>query len=152
MLPLEPISKLYPGSKAPFERVLSWLQVYCQLRVGVSARGICSASGALSVMIGAKRSRSSIASKLTHRRQITITVRAATVQLIFTPPCNFKIHSPLIGNFGIFLYSYRVLAFPHFHGSLRMENAPLIFSYVLAGFLISAAITSPLAHLLHKRT
>lgn len=55
-------------------------------------------------------------------------------------------------NFGIFIYSYRILAFPYLHESQRMENAPLIFSYVLAGFLISAAITSAFAHLLHKRT
>lgn len=54
-------------------------------------------------------------------------------------------------NFGVFLYSYRMLAFPHLHEAQRMENAPLIFSYVLAGFLVGAVITAVVARLLHRK-
>ena len=39
-------------------------------------------------------------------------------------------------NFGLFLYSYKKLAFPYIHEAQRIENAPYIFSYVLAGFIL----------------
>ena len=44
-------------------------------------------------------------------------------------------------NFGIFLISYKKLAFPYLHEAQRMENAPYIFSYVLIGFFLSAIIS-----------
>lgn len=50
-----------------------------------------------------------------------------------------------IANFSVFLYSYRILAFPHLHEAQRMENAPIIFSVVLAGFLSCAIVTAILA-------
>ena len=43
-------------------------------------------------------------------------------------------------NFGIFLVSYKKLAFPYMHEAQRVENAPYIFTYVLASFLLVAVI------------
>ncbi len=53
-------------------------------------------------------------------------------------------------NFGIFLISYKKLAFPYLHEAQRMENAPYIFSYVLIGFLISAIISVVITHFARK--
>lgn len=41
-------------------------------------------------------------------------------------------------NMAIFLCAYRHLAFPYLHEEQRMENAPLIFLYVVPGFLASS--------------
>ncbi len=45
-------------------------------------------------------------------------------------------------NFGVFILSYNKLVFPHLHEAQRMENAPLIFSYVLMSFLVCAIIST----------
>ena len=55
-------------------------------------------------------------------------------------------------NFIIFIVSYNQLAFPYLHESQRMENAPLIFSYVLAGFFISAVISTIIAAYVGKKS
>ena len=54
-------------------------------------------------------------------------------------------------NFGVFLYSYKKLAFPYLHEAQRMENAPLIFSYVIAGFLACSIFSVVLSQFLAKR-
>jgi hypothetical protein len=48
-------------------------------------------------------------------------------------------------NFGLFLYTYKKLAFPYLHEAQRMENAPLIFSYVLLGFLVCSIFSVALS-------
>lgn len=48
-------------------------------------------------------------------------------------------------NFGIFLYFYKILAFPFLHEAQRMENAPIIFSYVLLAFFVSSIISAAMA-------
>ncbi|MBC6906091.1 hypothetical protein DWB84_11535 [Saccharophagus sp. K07] len=48
-----------------------------------------------------------------------------------------------IANFVVFIYAYRFLALPpNLLETQRIENAPLIFSYVFAGFL-GCAILRP---------
>lgn len=37
----------------------------------------------------------------------------------------------LILNFGIFLYSYKVLTFPYINEEQRVDNAPIIFGVIL---------------------
>lgn len=54
-------------------------------------------------------------------------------------------------NFGIFLFSYKKLAFPYLHEAQRMENAPFIFSYVLLGFLFSAIISVVVTYFANKK-
>lgn len=54
-------------------------------------------------------------------------------------------------NFGIFILSYKKLAFPYLHEVQRVENAPYIFSYVLIGFLLSAIISVLVIHLINKK-
>jgi hypothetical protein len=39
-------------------------------------------------------------------------------------------------NFAIFLWAYKKLAFPFLHEEQRMENAPVIFFYVVPGFML----------------
>ena len=43
-------------------------------------------------------------------------------------------------NFGIFLFSYNKIVFPHLTESQRMDIAPVIFSSVLLGYLASSII------------
>lgn len=54
-------------------------------------------------------------------------------------------------NFGLFLYSYKKLAFPYLHEAQRMDNAPLIFSYVLAGFLFISICSVVGTYLLSRK-
>ncbi len=54
-------------------------------------------------------------------------------------------------NFGVFLLSYKKLAFPYLHEAQRMDNAPFIFSYVLASFLFCSAISIVLTYVLSKK-
>ena len=44
-------------------------------------------------------------------------------------------------NFGLFLFAYKQLAFPYLTEAQRMENAPLIFSYVFLGFLACSILS-----------
>lgn len=54
-------------------------------------------------------------------------------------------------NFGIFLYAYKKLAFPHLHEAQRMENAPHIFGYVLLAFICSSILLFLVQRLLTKK-
>jgi len=44
-------------------------------------------------------------------------------------------------NFAVFLYAYKKLAFPYLHEAQRVDNAPFIFSYILAGFLLVSIVS-----------
>ncbi len=54
-------------------------------------------------------------------------------------------------NFGIFLLSYKKLAFPYLHEAQRMENAPYIFSYVLLSFLLCAIVSVLITYFVSKK-
>jgi len=53
-------------------------------------------------------------------------------------------------NFGLFLFTYKKLVFPYLHEAQRLENASLIFSYVLVGFLVLSIISVVLCRLFNK--
>ncbi len=54
-------------------------------------------------------------------------------------------------NFGVFLYSYKKLAFPYLHETQRLENASLIFSYVLLGFLVCSILSMILNQMVRRK-
>ena len=55
-------------------------------------------------------------------------------------------------NFGLFMYSYKKLAFPYIHEAQRLENAPYIFSYVLAGFILISVFCVLLTYVANRST
>jgi len=52
-------------------------------------------------------------------------------------------------NLGIFFVAYRKLTFPFLHESQRMDNAPLIFSYVVPSFILVSIFMLVLVHLVN---
>jgi len=50
----------------------------------------------------------------------------------------FLVISAFSINFAIYLFSYNKIIFPHLTESQRMDIAPIIFSYVLLGYLASS--------------
>lgn len=54
-------------------------------------------------------------------------------------------------NFGIFLISYKHLAFPYLHEEQRVENAPYIFGYVLPAIMMATLITIIIFSVIAKR-
>jgi len=53
-------------------------------------------------------------------------------------------------NLAIFFVAYNKLTFPFLHEDQRMDNAPLIFSYVVSGFIVVSICMLLVAHLLNK--
>ena len=53
-------------------------------------------------------------------------------------------------NLAIFFVAYKKLTFPFLHEDQRMDNAPLIFSYVVPSFLAVSICMLLVAHLLNK--
>ena len=52
-------------------------------------------------------------------------------------------------NIGIFFVAYKKLTFPFLHESQRMDNAPLIFSYVVPSFILVSICMLLLVHLVN---
>lgn len=50
----------------------------------------------------------------------------------------FLVISAFVINFGIYLFSYNKIIFPHLTESQRMDIAPIIFSQVLLSYLASS--------------